>query len=112
MLCGFALENILKGLVIAKTPLKKRQQIYNYASRELSKRLCTHNLEDLWRMVGGLGYEVPPPILGRLTIAVLSNGRYPVASKIGTFAKGWSWGSTDWTTVKELVDEIKKSYPA
>jgi hypothetical protein len=71
LLYGMALENLLKGLVIAKgMPATVKGQ--------LNPKLKTHDVLKLWGMAGLTVDENAEPLLSALGWAVQTGGRYPV----------------------------------
>jgi hypothetical protein len=75
MLYGFALENLLKGLLIARTP-------HLISERSLSKRIVGHNLRALLRNAGISVNAEEEEALRWTEEAVVWKARYPVPAKI------------------------------
>jgi hypothetical protein len=72
LLYAYAIENVLKGLVIAKTPRLVEE-------RELNGALKSHNLTKLAEMAGFTVHAQERPILKALSQLSVWAGRYPVA---------------------------------
>jgi hypothetical protein len=71
LLYGMALENLLKGVLIAQgTPATVRGR--------LNRKLKTHDLEKLWSMAGLPADKKVKTLLSALAWAVETGGRYPV----------------------------------
>jgi hypothetical protein len=72
MLVGFAMENMLKGLAIAKDPGLIK-------AGTLAKELRTHDLGKLWELAGLKQLQTIRPRLERITSLVTAFGRCPVS---------------------------------
>ncbi len=94
MLCGYALEVLLKGALVKQSkPLK-----------------AIHDLEKLWDLVVGLkdAKDKPTLLLNRLSSFVVYYGRYPVPSKKEweTAGKQWELRFSDWELIVATANRI------
>jgi hypothetical protein len=102
MLRGFAIENLLKGLLVARDPeqwVKRRPtQLFNW----------THDLRTLATQVQAHLEPAEQEVVDRLTLFIQWGGRYPTAMKAKDHPpSGASWSSDDLPVISALFTRFK-----
>lgn len=94
MLCGYALEVLMKGALV----------------KQAKKPKTIHDLEELWDLVDGLkgASDKPTSLLKRLSNFAVFYGRYPVPRQKdwGTAEKKWEVRFSDWDLVVATANRI------
>jgi hypothetical protein len=100
MLAGFAIEALLKGILIAGNPTTVSQG-------RLPKWLLNHDLAGLMQRANVRLTEAEAELLRRLTEAVQWRGRYPVPRHAGELPDSHSVGISDVHTFRTLYDWLR-----
>lgn len=108
MLCGFAIENALKGIIVANEPSR-------ISDTQLDRELRVHNLVELARLAKiQLSFE-EGHICTNLSTVVEWAGRYPVATKAEKQIIGARDQLIDWEDVpvlrifcRKIIDALKE----
>ena len=109
MLSGFALENLLKGILVAREP--------TLTDKIVSKKIKHHKLEDLFKLVGIEIDETESVMVERLTESIIWAGRYPIPllkddmvlrkRTLGYTDQGGYWEKAqDWPGDNELIEQL------
>ena len=104
MLMGFAVEDTLKAMIIAREPEIVEEE-------ELPKSICTHDLGKLWERVGLPRCSEYNRLLTRLHTFIVSFGRYPVSRlkrDMDTVLDAHFYGESDFPGMERLWAFLQK----
>jgi hypothetical protein len=82
LLYAFAMENVLKGLAIAKDPSL-------LSRKELQRQIKSHHLPSLAKLAAFEVAVQERPLLEAMSRIALWGGRYPVAAKVDEYPNGY-----------------------
>ena len=108
MLSSYAIENLLKALIIKKSDVIKK---YINEKGNLPKILLEHNLLKLTeeaKLKDLIEEEKEIPFLGKLSENAIWNGRYPVPINPQGYKKLENFfSSSDCKWIKDIIEKIK-----
>lgn len=114
MLMGYALENLLKGLLVAQghrpvelIPPKKLEKAKHKAGDrlQLSKEFKTHNIREL---AVRAGVDLSPKeleVLGRVSATIVA-ARYPISTEVERPDSPEAFGRTSWSKDPEILSSL------